>query len=79
MHKKFEINQTRIKGGYQFGRKVVPHDSKSDLPLVYKLIYTLTHEGGDRWESRYVTTFKNMEKHEKKCIVLTHHLVLLDF
>ena len=34
MHKKFEINQTKIKGGCQSGRKVVPHDSKSDLPLV---------------------------------------------
>ena len=33
MHKKFEINQTKIKGGYQSGRKVVTHDSKSDLPL----------------------------------------------
>ena len=32
--KKFEINQTKIKGGCQLGRKVVPHDSKSDLPLV---------------------------------------------
>ena len=35
MHKKFEINQTKIKGGCQSGRKVVPHDSKSDLPLGY--------------------------------------------
>ena len=35
MHKKFEINQTKIKGGCQSGRKVVvAHDSKSDLPLV---------------------------------------------
>ena len=33
MHKKFEINQTKIKGGCQSGRKVVAHDSKSDLPL----------------------------------------------
>ena len=33
MHKKFEINQTKIKGGSQFGRKVVNHSSKSDLPL----------------------------------------------
>ena len=33
MYKKFEINQTKIKGGCQSGRKVVPHDSKSDLPL----------------------------------------------
>ena len=33
MHKKFEINRTKIKVGCQSGRKVVPHDSKSDLPL----------------------------------------------
>ena len=29
----FEINWTNIKGGCQSGRKVVTHDSKSDLPL----------------------------------------------
>ena len=29
----FEVNQTKIKGGCQSGKKVVPHDSKSDLPL----------------------------------------------
>ena len=29
----FEVNQTKIKGGRQLGRKVVPQDSKSDLPL----------------------------------------------
>ena len=34
MHKKFEINQTKIKGGCQSGRKVATHNSKSDLPLV---------------------------------------------
>ena len=33
MHRKFEINETKIKGGYQLGRKVVTHNSKSDLPL----------------------------------------------
>ena len=33
MHKKFEMNRIKIKGGCQSGRKVVPHDSKSDLPL----------------------------------------------
>ena len=32
-HEKFEINQTKIKGSCQSGRKVVTHDSKSDLPL----------------------------------------------
>ena len=34
MHKKFEINPTKIKGGCQLERKVVTHNSKSDLPLV---------------------------------------------
>ena len=34
MHNKFEINWTKIKGGCQSGRKKVPHDSKSDLPLM---------------------------------------------
>ena len=34
MPKKFEINRTKIKGGCQSGRKVVTHNSKSDLPLV---------------------------------------------
>ena len=33
MHKKFEINQTKIKDGCQSGRKVVTNKSKSDLPL----------------------------------------------
>ena len=34
MNKKFEINRTKIKGGCQLERKVVPHNSKNDLPLV---------------------------------------------
>ena len=34
MYKKFEINQTKIEGGSQSGRKVVTHNSKSDLPLM---------------------------------------------
>ena len=33
MHKKFEINQTKIKGSCQSGRKVGTHNSMSDLPL----------------------------------------------
>ena len=37
MHKKFEINQTKIKGGSQSGRKVVAHYSKSDLPLARRM------------------------------------------
>ena len=34
MDKKFEINRTKIKGGCQSGRKMVTHNSKSNLPLV---------------------------------------------
>ena len=33
MDKKFEINWIKIKGGCQSGRKMVTHNSKSDLPL----------------------------------------------
>ena len=34
MHKEFEINRTKIKGSScHLGRKVVTHNSKSDLPL----------------------------------------------
>ena len=33
MDKKFEINQTKIKGDCQSGIKVVPHNSKSEFPL----------------------------------------------
>ena len=51
MHKKFEINWTKIKGGCQSGSKVVPHDSKSYLPLpiiqsIYKSSKILKANGG---------------------------------
>ena len=42
MHKKFEINRTKIKGSCQLCRKVVSHNSKSDLPLV---IYSFAKYG----------------------------------
>ena len=32
------LNQTKIKGGCQFGRKAVPYDSKSDLPIAFNNI-----------------------------------------
>ena len=35
MHKKFKMNRTKFKGGCQSGRKLVTHNAKSDLPLVY--------------------------------------------
>ena len=34
MDKKFEINQKKIKGVCQSGRKVVTHISKNDSPLI---------------------------------------------
>ena len=42
MHKKFEINQTKIKGGCQLGRKVVTHNSKNDLSLGYDVTERLS-------------------------------------
>ena len=44
MHKKFEINRTKIKGNCQSGRKVVPHNSKSDLPLRFMNYSTLPNK-----------------------------------
>ena len=44
MHKKFEINRTKIKGGCQSGKKVVTHDSKSDLHLAQLKIKLCTLE-----------------------------------
>ena len=35
MHKKFNTNWTKIKGGCQSGRKVVTYGSKADLPLIW--------------------------------------------
>ena len=37
MHKKFEINGTKIKHGCQSGRKVVTNDSKRVLPLIVNM------------------------------------------
>ena len=44
MHKKFEINLTKIKGGCQSGRKVVTHNSKNDLllaPALEQIVLTV--------------------------------------
>ena len=42
MHKKFVINRTKIKGVCKSGRKVVTHNSKSDLPLsIFKKVSKL--------------------------------------
>ena len=48
MHKKFEINRTKIKGGCQPGSKVVTLDSKSDLPLMpFKSLPKVAYVGPD--------------------------------
>ena len=57
MQKRFEINRTKIKGGCQSGRKVVTHDSKSDLPLVCTYVrfqfWNLLSDGWFKlWSSR---------------------------
>ena len=39
MHKNFEINQTKVKGDRQSGRKVVTYNPKSDLALVFNRKY----------------------------------------
>ena len=45
MHKKFELNQTKIKGGSASGRKVVTHNSKNDLPLVNYMVIDVSIRG----------------------------------
>ena len=37
------VNQTKIKSGCQSGRKVVAHNSKSDLPLVCRAFNLYEH------------------------------------
>ena len=59
MHKKFEINQTKIKGGCQSGRKVAPHDSKSDLPL------SILHNNNNAMSPRTCTQH-NMDLNRKE-------------
>ena len=41
MHKNFDINRWEIKGGCQSGRKMVTHNSKSDLTLEYWQFWVL--------------------------------------
>ena len=42
MHKKFEIDQTNIKGGCQSERKFVIHNSKSNLPREFPLFMLIS-------------------------------------
>ena len=41
------ILKTKIKGICQLRKKVVPHDSKSDLPLIKSASYLVEYNGVD--------------------------------
>ena len=72
MHKKFEINRTKIKGGFQSGRKVVTHDSKSDIPLDTK----------NSWKSLTTNKHPNVTFKQNSaltCIVARFHITYLYF
>ena len=58
MHKKFAINRTKIKGGCQSGRKVVTHNSKSDLPLVVRYLDNIEPNNG------YLYLSSNFKTHD---------------
>ena len=50
MHKNFETNRTKIKCGCQSGRKVVTHNSKSDLTLVHTSVLIIAEIKENRAE-----------------------------
>ena len=62
MYKKFEINQAKIKGGCQSGSKVVTHDSKIDLHLVFTysslIFFEVNHQNGPKLLNRILTIVK---------------------
>ena len=58
MHKKFEINGTKIKDGCQSGRKVVTHNSKSDLTLKTNIVRNIPGLAGFS-ETFILKTIKN--------------------
>ena len=54
---RIEINRTKIKGGCQSGPKVVTHNSKSDLPLVYQIQSFFFSQGKDKGQTFYFNIF----------------------
>ena len=80
MHRKFEINPTKIKGGCQVGREVVTHNSKSDLPIVYILCtepgpYVNSHTHTRDLMTNFNTQFffqgqKQNKTMTKRCIIV---------
>ena len=72
MHKKFEINQTKIKGVCLSGRKVVTHqNSKSDLPLIG--IFTF-----DKYVCKFLVSYGNVFSELKKKSVSEKNLSAAD-
>ena len=65
MHKKFKINQTKIKGSCQSGGKVVAHNSKSDLPLIAHSMYICYGAQEDRPKSIQSAKLAKIESSNK--------------
>ena len=71
MHKKFEINWIKIKGSCQSGRKVVTHDSKSDLPLVFhRPEYSFSLFSPKKLVDQAMGLLKETLSNEKPCMYL---------
>ena len=75
MHRKFEINRTKIKGGCQSGRKVVPHDSKSDLPLVTFLNPTTSFLKNSKKMENLENLGENAEKKTNNLVLQTRYII----
>ena len=61
MHKKFEINRAKIKGGCQSGSKVVTHNSKSDLLLVLHSKFSKKITGGPGYDKSGIVTIYDQQ------------------
>ena len=64
MRKKFEIYRTKITDGCQLRRKVVTHNSKSDLPLVQGQPYNLLEQ-----ERNLILYFIHFVKHSPQQVL----------
>ena len=68
---KFGLNQTKIKGGCQLGRKTAPHDTKSDLPLS-----TIVEFHSEKKNLKQKEYFKSMEFHQQFYLLFLNFLYL---
>ena len=77
MHKKFEINWKKIKGGCQLGGKVVTHNSNNDLPLHMK-IYAVPWLGFQTKIRLYrIFIFNYVEILPVHCLKISFHLKMI--